>query len=180
MPYADLEVRRQKAREYVRLYRERHPGRISAYKEKTKHKAAGYTAAYRKCHPEKIKAAALKRTRIPMTPEKLKQKALQSKNKYASDPAYKIAQLARTRKNHLLRRYGITEEERDALARKQKHKCGVCRKETKLYIDHCHTKKKVRGLLCHKCNVVLGMAEDNPKILLAAISYLRGNNKEKK
>jgi len=170
VPYSDPEIRRLKAREYVSAYRRKHPEKISAYKEKTKHKAAGYVAAYRKRHPDRVKAQL--KNRKPMTPEQKAKRNVRSKKKYQEDPNYRISQLARTRRNHLVRRYGITEEDRDALAKKQKHKCAVCRRETKLYIDHCHKSKKVRGLLCHKCNVMVGMAEDNGATLRAAAAYV--------
>jgi len=39
-------------------------------------------------------------------------------------------------------------------------------------VDHCHTSLKVRGILCHHCNILLGGAKDNPTTLSAAITYL--------
>ena len=52
--------------------------------------------------------------------------------------------------------------------------CGIPEKELKrrLAIDHCHTKGHIRGLLCTRCNFVLGFAKDNPYILQSAIDYL--------
>ena len=38
--------------------------------------------------------------------------------------------------------------------------------------DHDHTTNQFRGWLCHKCNVILGMVNDNPKILANLIKYL--------
>ncbi len=60
------------------------------------------------------------------------------------------------------------------LSKKQKGRCAICRKKPKktLHIDHCHKKKNIRGLLCHRCNVGLGYFLDNKKNLINAIKYL--------
>ncbi|MCY1447865.1 Recombination endonuclease VII [compost metagenome] len=55
--------------------------------------------------------------------------------------------------------------------------CKICGRpdDTKrgmLQIDHCHTTGKVRGLLCHHCNILLGNARDDVAILEKAIAYL--------
>jgi hypothetical protein len=39
-------------------------------------------------------------------------------------------------------------------------------------VDHCHTSGKTRGILCGKCNLMLGKAEDNIGYLKSAIKYL--------
>lgn len=71
-----------------------------------------------------------------------------------------------------LGRYGITVAEYDSMLSKQNKKCAVCKDESKLVIDHDHKTKKVRGLLCHHCNTMLGLAKDSPQILQGAIHYL--------
>ena len=55
--------------------------------------------------------------------------------------------------------------------------CGIAEKELSraLAVDHCHDKKKVRGLLCTKCNMGLGYFEDNLDLLASASSYLINN-----
>jgi hypothetical protein len=45
-------------------------------------------------------------------------------------------------------------------------------KRKKLHVDHDHTTNKMRTLLCHNCNSVLGYARENPAILRAGIEYL--------
>lgn len=42
-----------------------------------------------------------------------------------------------------------------------------------LKIDHCHQHDRVRGLLCHNCNVALGLVKDNPRTLENLAAYLR-------
>ncbi|WP_407664890.1 endonuclease domain-containing protein [Micromonospora tarensis] len=39
-------------------------------------------------------------------------------------------------------------------------------------MDHCHTSKDVRGVLCRTCNTGLGMFRDNTALLQAAVRYL--------
>lgn len=72
--------------------------------------------------------------------------------------------------------------ERDYLARveSQEGKCAICGTllGIKLVIDHCHEKKKIRGLLCRTCNSGLGMFKDSPKLFFAAIAYLRKHGRE--
>lgn len=52
--------------------------------------------------------------------------------------------------------------------------CAACDSTEKLHVDHDHTTGKVRGLLCHGCNIALGMAKDNPRTLRNLASYLEG------
>lgn len=56
----------------------------------------------------------------------------------------------------------------------QENRCSICRKkESKLYIDHCHSSNKFRGLLCFNCNTGLGKFYDSIEFLTNAIDYLR-------
>ncbi len=78
----------------------------------------------------------------------------------------------------LLAKYGITEEEYQSMLAAQDNRCAICNTHTsslprRLSVDHCHRTGKIRGLLCLKCNSLLGYAEDNEVILGTAISYLR-------
>lgn len=41
-----------------------------------------------------------------------------------------------------------------------------------LFVDHNHATNQFRGWICTRCNVALGMAKDDPNILLALIKYL--------
>ena len=57
---------------------------------------------------------------------------------------------------------------------RQEGKCAIClRPMEKPYVDHCHTTKQVRGLLCQQCNSGIGMFGDNIEIMLRAIEYLK-------
>lgn len=56
--------------------------------------------------------------------------------------------------------------------------CEVCGRSGDEYvrIDHCHKTGKFRGFLCHHCNVILGMCNDDPDRLRALIQYLEERN----
>ncbi len=83
----------------------------------------------------------------------------------------------RRRTYYFQKKYGITEEERDQLLASQGGVCAICKTDdpkSKLgwVIDHCHTSGRVRGVLCHRCNVMLGMSCDSSSTLANAIKYL--------
>ncbi|WP_405149477.1 endonuclease VII domain-containing protein [Sphaerisporangium sp. NBC_01403] len=77
-----------------------------------------------------------------------------------------------------LAKYRITTKEYFALLAEQCGMCAICGSPGERYwrfelaIDHCHTTRKVRGLLCSRCNVGLGSFRDNPEFLRSAADYL--------
>lgn len=84
---------------------------------------------------------------------------------------------AKYRAYMLKKNYGITIEEYDALFEKQGKCCAICRADNPQWskgwhVDHCHQKGHVRGILCHKCNLMVGLAGDDPDTLRAAADYL--------
>jgi hypothetical protein len=79
----------------------------------------------------------------------------------------------RTLDSRLRARYGITAKDRSALLLKQRNRCGGCRKpKQKWVVDHSHKTKKVRGILCNSCNLILGHAKDSPNTLRRLACYL--------
>ena len=104
--------------------------------------------------------------------ERAKQQARESNRR---NPATKIAQ-------HLAE-FGITIDEYDRMLEKQEYKCAICggigdvrNRYRMLSVDHDHKTGKVRGLLCFKCNFLLGNARDDVSILQKAIDYLEENS----
>src|SRR6266853_1569057 len=66
-------------------------------------------------------------------------------------------------KYKIYNRYGLTVQQYENLLIKQQGRCAICLKECsnhgkKLNVDHNHRTNKIRGLLCHRCNVMLGLA----------------------
>lgn len=90
----------------------------------------------------------------------------------------------RLENKHKLRKYGITQEQYEALLLAQGNACAICGithnglrqgRPKGMSIDHDHNTGKVRGLLCDACNLALGKMEDDPERLEAAARYLRSN-----
>lgn len=78
----------------------------------------------------------------------------------------------------LKRCYGITLEQYRAMEQAQGGVCRICKgppigKAKRLSVDHDHQTKRVRGLLCSKCNSLIGLAGDNPAVLTEAVAYLK-------
>jgi hypothetical protein len=99
------------------------------------------------------------------------------RRKRADQERYRYNNKRNIRLRYLKRRYGITIEQYDTMVEKQGGLCAICGKPPngrwkRLAVDHCHKTGKVRGLLCHACNVLLGHAEDNWEVLCNAVRYL--------
>lgn len=86
------------------------------------------------------------------------------------------------RGHELKRQYGMSIADYVKMLTEQNGVCAVCGKpEThvkngklaNLAVDHCHNSEKVRGLLCVKCNLMLGYAKDDIAVLESAIQYLK-------
>ena len=91
-----------------------------------------------------------------------------------------ISKNSNNRSHNLQKNFAISEFEYDLMLKKQNGVCVICKqpeniKNKHLSIDHNHTTSKIRGLLCQKCNTMLGMAKDDINILENAIAYLRRN-----
>ena len=85
------------------------------------------------------------------------------------------------RDQNLRKRYGITAEDYDRMAAEQAGRCKSCGDTTdadshgvgtRLHVDHCHATGKVRGLVCQRCNLVLGHADECADRLRSVIGYL--------
>ncbi|WP_345436669.1 endonuclease VII domain-containing protein [Actinoallomurus vinaceus] len=86
----------------------------------------------------------------------------------------KIKQHGSTRNYHLKRRYGLTEQEVEALSRKHGELCLICLHRRSLHVDHDHATGEVRGLLCFSCNGALGQFKDDAAVMRRAVDYLEG------
>ena len=78
-------------------------------------------------------------------------------------------------------RYKTTVEEAAKLVELVKKNCQICGqaadwKKQRLCIDHDHRTGKVRGVICHSCNVTIGHVKERVEILHQMIRYLEQNN----
>jgi hypothetical protein len=93
----------------------------------------------------------------------------------ATRPDYHLAR-------NLKQRYGISLDEYHSHITNQNFACAICEVELStalaykakraVVVDHNHETGEVRGVLCSKCNLVLGHARENTTILYKAIVYL--------
>jgi hypothetical protein len=75
--------------------------------------------------------------------------------------------------------YGISLADYNLMLENQQSSCLICNdKKTQkgLVVDHNHTTGKVRGLLCYKCNLALGLLRENEEIILSLLNYLKLKN----
>ena len=114
--------------------------------------------------------------------------------KRLTNPKHKEIQVKATRKfevkrkgkrwgYNLERNYGLTEDMYYKLLEAQHYTCAICKLHVdkehhygKLVVDHCHTTGEVRGLLCNKCNLMLGNSRDDVSILEEGIKYLKARS----
>ena len=107
------------------------------------------------------------------------------KRKFAEDPEKYWAK-------HLQANHKITPEEYYKRLEEQGGLCAVCFQPppqqghlTRLAVDHDHSccptntscGKCIRGLVCHNCNVSMGLLKDNPMIFRSAALYLERSKK---
>ena len=85
---------------------------------------------------------------------------------------------------NLRKMYGITISDYDNMLKAQNNLCAICslpetsihprtKEIKKLSVDHNHNSGKVRGLLCTRCNCMIGYARESEILLNKAIEYLR-------
>lgn len=90
------------------------------------------------------------------------------------------------RSSELRKKYNITLDDYNKMLSDQGGVCAICGnpetrvdkridKVSNLAVDHCHDTGKVRGLLCHACNAMLGQSGDSVERLGQGIAYLKNH-----
>lgn len=74
---------------------------------------------------------------------------------------------------HRQHTYNLSPEAYEVLLVKQNRKCAICECSFRLCVDHNHQTGFIRGLLCRRCNMMLGHLNDDVTKLERAIKYLK-------
>lgn len=73
---------------------------------------------------------------------------------------------------------GVDPDETWAAYQAHDKRCDICDRHedelnhTRLFIDHCHITGMFRGFLCRDCNTAIGLLQDNPDTISAALKYV--------
>ena len=139
-------------KEYLKNWREKNKEYMKDWREKNKEKSNGYSKTWRENNKENVQ---------------------QNKKNWKKENPDKVS--ASKRKDNLKAKYGLSVAEYDAMLRNQGGGCAVCGKngQRRLAVDHDHATGKIRGLLCVKCNIAIGNANDDPALLQKMRDYLR-------
>jgi len=79
-------------------------------------------------------------------------------------------------KSKLKNRYNITVDDYELMQSNQDGLCAICKApptRRRLAVDHCHQSNRIRGLLCDRCNLALGMLNDDLNIVEGIKNYLK-------
>lgn len=178
------EERKAKACARSKAWREANPDKVKAmhkaWREKNKEKEAAKRKIYDADPRNKERIAARKKEwHAKKYPEKREHIAAQGRA-WAAANKERVRYLGRVGK--VRRSYGLTPDELSEMIGACEGRCPCCKVPfseilgTRPCVDHEHKngrgRESVRGILCHRCNLLIGHAADDPKILRAAARYL--------
>ncbi len=73
-------------------------------------------------------------------------------------------------------RYNLTLDDYQRIYDEQAGRCKICGDTAPLVVDHKHDQsRRIRSLLCVRCNSGIGFFRENIKIMMAAIAYLEAD-----
>jgi len=101
----------------------------------------------------------------------LQKEVMKATRKYGSEP--NTPEWNRDRR--LWAQYRLSSTEYAALVEMQKGLCAICLDPLtdKAHVDHRYRDRKIRGVLCHSCNVGIGHLKESKEIMLRAIEYVQ-------
>ena len=187
---------RKKARErYLKKVDEKRKYSLEYYRDNK-----DYVLKYRKEYYQKNKSRIYTDQRIWQSLNKEKVNKIKARYRAKNSEKLKLSGIAYSREHKdernvyrkewrkkkgkeekLLYQYGLTLFDYNAILKKQKNKCGLCKSDfdfkvsNKLNypcVDHDHENNKVRGIVCRRCNSGLGGFKDSPSLVKKAFKWL--------
>jgi hypothetical protein len=135
--------------------------------------AAARQKRYRQRHPDKAKASQDNYRKANPDKVRMRKRDWHRRNS------------AKINLQNKLRKYGLSETEFAEMVAACNGRCPCCKtpfsvlfgpKNFRPVIDHDHrkgfTREAVRGAICHQCNITIGHAADDPRILRACALHL--------
>lgn len=136
-----------------------------------------------KPNPERMEALR-SRSREYQRVHRLTPEHKAKKRAYDVKPETKARRVGRDKRNHLQRVFKLSSDQFEAMVRDCNRRCPICKTpfstilRERPVVDHCHRTGLIRGVICGRCNLMVGHALDNPTILRAAARYLQGTAKQ--
>ncbi len=111
--------------------------------------------------------------------------------RWATDVQYRERRRAESKRNriaydkygkawHLRNTYGLSVQQFNEMVEAQKGLCAICAEVMTpgrvTHVDHCHITRKIRKLLCSRCNQALGLLREDVSIIKSALDYLEAHN----
>jgi Recombination endonuclease VII len=154
---------------------------IEFYKNRST--ADGYQAYCKPCknlidkkpRTEEIRAKDRERYKRRISTAEGKKKLLAASTRYKQSEHGKLAAWTR----YLQKVYSIDSTTYMHLLELQNGGCAICQvkpNNRRLHVDHHHKSKKIRGLLCGKCNQAIGLLNEDLRLFDTAKKYLECEN----
>jgi len=154
-----------------RLWSKNNPEKVREMNRKYylnhKEKKNKFSALWKKNHPETVE-----RMRVEYYKNHKEELCI-----YGSNYRGKNTAVIKTkdRDRGLKRRYGIGVIEYETMFSLQNGKCAICQNppdRENFFVDHNHDNNKIRGLLCSRCNLAIGLLYDSAEIVRRAADYI--------
>ena len=182
-----VEASRTANRKYYLLHKDKITERSNNYRRLNREHVNALARKRRALDPEKDRIRHREYHKLNREKERIRHKKYRTENKekihqrhlkrMVTDVKYKNRRIAISRKCNT----GWATNEFEAAWEAQKGLCSICKRKlsktgrsiNSVCADHNHKTKKIRGLLCIKCNLLIGNARENIDTLKNAIKYLR-------
>lgn len=172
------------------------------YRQEHKASRAAYNRQWKKEHPDMVRASEKKYRELHREQILLRQKKYSKEHKRersereragakryywlhreerrAAERLWRARNPDRNYAARILRQHRMSFGEYTAMLNTQDGVCKICGdlppKGKRLQLDHVHGTSTIRGLLCHRCNMAIGLLRDNVQVVLSAAQYLRESN----